>query len=315
MNASDLLSRRPGARRAGARSGRRTTATTRRRRRPSPRAVAVAVLVIGLLGGAWLWLRDSSLVAVRRVTVVGVTGADARQLRRALIVAARNMTTLDVNTSQLHLAVQPYSEVKALHVSTEFPHGLRIDVVEQIPVAAVTVAGRRIVVAADGTLLHDGAGSASLPEIPVAVLPGGTRVTDPSSLNAVAVLGAAPWQLLPRISRVTTEPGHGQVAQLRNGPAIYFGDIGQLAAKWQAAVAVLAEPGSAGAGYVDVSDPQRPVAGAGAASATAGSGSSAASTAAATGTATAPAATGTATAPSVTGTATAPTTTGTSTSG
>jgi hypothetical protein len=53
------------------------------------------------------------------------------------------------------------------------------------------------------------------------------------------------------------------VAQLRNGPSIYFGDANQLAAKWSAAVAVLADSGSAEAVYIDVTDPQRPAAGAG----------------------------------------------------
>jgi cell division protein FtsQ len=48
---------------------------------------------------------------------------------------------------------------------------------------------------------------------------------------------------------------------LRAGPALYFGGAHQLAAKWQSAVAVLANPSSAGAAYIDVSDPSRPAAG------------------------------------------------------
>ncbi len=249
------------------------------RRRLRPRLVAALALVVALPAGGWLWLRDSSLVAVTRVTVQGAAGADSGAVRAALIAAARSMTTLDLDTGQLHIAVQPYPEVRALNVSTQFPHGLRIEVVEQSPVAVVTVAGRRIAVAADGTLLRSSAGTASLPEIPLGVPPGGRRLTGGAARDVVTILAGAPWQLLKRLGQVTTQASHGVVAQLRNGPAVYFGDSRQVAAKWQALIAVLADPGSDGAAYVDVSDPQRPVAGAGgtaAATTSTGSGVSAA---------------------------------------
>jgi hypothetical protein len=40
-----------------------------------------------------------------------------------------------------------------------------------------------------------------------------------------------------------------------------MGDTRRLAAKWRAVVAVLADPGSVGASYIDVTDPGRPAAG------------------------------------------------------
>src|SRR5258708_5656073 len=125
----------------------------RRWGRPSPRVLAIVGLVIVLLGGGWMWLRDSSLVSVRQVTVVGASGQDAGKIRHALIVAAHAMTTLDVNVSALERAVAPYPEVKSIHVSTSFPHGLRIFVVEQYPIAVVSVGGIQTEVASDGTLL------------------------------------------------------------------------------------------------------------------------------------------------------------------
>jgi cell division septal protein FtsQ len=208
-------------------------------------------------------LRDSSLVAVKRVSVSGASGADGPRIRSALIAAARNMTTLDVRMHQLRVAVSPYPAVKDLRVSTQFPHGMRIQVIELNPVAGVVVDGRTIAVAGDGTLLHDVPASGSLPAIPLRVPPGGAQLTDRDALHAVALLAVAPYQLLSRISRVTTVPTHGLVAQLRSGPSIYFGDATRLHAKWAAATAVLADPGSAGAVYIDVTDPGRPAAGAG----------------------------------------------------
>jgi cell division protein FtsQ len=223
--------------------------------------LALAVVLVLALG-VWLWLRDSSLVAVQRVTVTGVSGPDAGRIRSALTRAARNMTTLDVKMDELHTAVVPYPVVKSLSVSTQFPHGMRIRVTEEIPVAEVAVGSRSVAVASDGTLLHDARPGSQLPMIAVGAAPGGTRLTDGGALQVVALLAAAPSQLLSHLSQASTTSAHGLVAQLRNGPSIYFGDLSRLAAKWIAASAVLASHGSDGAEYIDVSDPERPVAGA-----------------------------------------------------
>jgi cell division protein FtsQ len=220
------------------------------------------IVALALLGGGWLWFRDSSLVAVHQVSVTGASGADAGKIRRALTAAARNMTTLDVSMSELRTAVAPYPDVKDVRASTQFPHGIRIHVIEEIPVAAVVVAGRAIAVAGDGTLLNDAVGTSALPRIPLAVAPGGTRLTG-AARGAVSLLAAAPYQMLPRLVQVTTTTRHGLTAEIRNGPSIYFGDSQRLRAKWTAAVAVLADPTSAGAVYIDVSDPERPAAGGG----------------------------------------------------
>jgi cell division septal protein FtsQ len=172
------------------------------------------------------------------------------------------MTTLNVRMSALRTAVAPYPVVKDLQVRTQFPHGLRIHVIEQVPIAAVTAAGRAIAVAADGTLLRDITPAPSLPVIPLPAPPGGPRLTDAAALAAVALVAAAPSPLLAKISQVTDVQSHGLTAQVRGGPSIYFGDATAGDAKWAAAAAVLADPGSAGATYIDVTDPHRPVAGA-----------------------------------------------------
>lgn len=223
--------------------------------------VAIAVVgVLAVLGGAWLWLRDSSIVAVRRVTIAGVYGPDAAQIRSALRLAALNMTTLDVHAGQLRTAVAPYPVVKNVRISTQFPHGMRIQVVEQLPLGALSAGGDAIAASGDGTLLRD-VPTGSLPRIPVAALPGGRRVTDGTALNELALLAAAPARLEARVTQVSTDSTHGLVAQLRSGPSLYFGDGTDLDAKWAAATDVLADASSAGASYIDVTDPARPAAG------------------------------------------------------
>jgi cell division protein FtsQ len=219
----------------------------------------LAVLVA--LAGGWFWFRDSPLVSVRHVTISGESGPDAAQIHTALVSAAHTMSTLDVSMNRLRDAVAPYPIVKDLVVTTQFPHRMRIRVVEQLAVGTVQAGGHKTAVAADGTLLHDVVVSPSLPVIPLGVLPGGARVTNPNALAAVRLLAAAPDPLRAKLSQVTTVAAHGLVAQIRGGPSIYFGDGTELAAKWLAASEVLADPGSAGASYIDVTYPNRPAAG------------------------------------------------------
>jgi cell division protein FtsQ len=232
------------------------------RYRPRPLLIASVLAILLALGGGWLWFRDSSLVAVRRVEVTGASGPDASKIRSSLIIAARNMTTMDANVGQLRSAVEPYPDVKSLKASTQFPHGMRIQVIEQVPVAVVVEASQRVAVAGDGTLLPDVRVRTSLPSISLSVPPGGRRLTG-YALSEVQLLAAAPYQMLAEIDGVTDGAAHGLVAQLRNGPNIYFGDSSQLSTKWTAASAVLADSGSDGAPYIDVTDPNRPAAGAG----------------------------------------------------
>src|SRR5205807_129579 len=91
----------------------------------------------------------------------------------ALTTAATNMTTLDVDMGQLRTAVLPYPAVKDLQVSTDFPHGLHIHVVEDLPVGVIQLAGRTVAVASDGTLLRGVQSVPSLPTIALPVPPGG----------------------------------------------------------------------------------------------------------------------------------------------
>jgi cell division protein FtsQ len=253
----------PGPRSASGRTGTRTRVGRRRLSRRARLALLVTVAAGILLAGAWTWFRDSPLVSVQNVTVTGQSGPDAGQISAALESAARTMSTLDVQLGRLRRAIAPYPVVKDIRVTTQFPHGMHIEVVEQVAVGAIDAGGRKVAVAADGTLLRDVVAPQSLPTIPMNTSPPGPRVTTGTASDAIKLLAAAPSQLAPKISQVTTVTPHGLVAQVRGGPAIYFGDLTELPQKWIAAAEVLADPGSAGALYIDVTDPQRPAAGAG----------------------------------------------------
>jgi cell division protein FtsQ len=225
------------------------------------RRFGIALAALTLLGGGWLWLRDSPLVAVEHVQIAGVQGPDAAGIGAALSAAAQRMSTLDVNVGALRAAVAPFRVVRDLSVSTSFPHGLRIDVVEQPPVAALTVAGVRTAVAADGVVLGPGLLSASLPALAAAGSPlRSGHVQDATVRAELSVLGAAAPMLLGWVERVY-EGHEGLTVAMRNGLLIYFGDATRPHAKWLSAARVLADPSSAGATYVDVRAPERPAAG------------------------------------------------------
>jgi cell division protein FtsQ len=213
------------------------------------------------LGGGWLWLRHSSLVAVRNVRIAGTHGADASAIDSALTAAARRMSTLDVRSAELRAAVSAYPIVARLDVHASFPHSLTIRVVEQLPVAAVTVGGARTAVAADGVVLGAAHLGGSLPALSATVpLTLGERVRTPALLAALAVLGAAPRPLAAQTERAFSG-SKGLTVVLHGGVRAYFGDASRPHAKWLALARVLADPSAAGAAYVDVRVPERPAAG------------------------------------------------------
>jgi cell division protein FtsQ len=267
MIADGVLGRSLRSLRAGSRGVAAGRTRSRTRRRPSRvRRIWLVGVVAGLAAlaaGGWLWLRESGLVAVQRVTVTGLSGPDAGQIRASLVAAARGMTTMDVHLATLRAAVSPYPVVAGLRVSTEFPHGMRISVIERLPVATVAMGGQTVPVAADGTLLRDVAAGGRLPALTLRAAPGGPRVTDSGSIAALRALAAAPADLRERISTAGSDYWHGVVLQLRQGPVVYFGGASRITAKWQAIDALLAAPADAGASYLDVTDPARPAAGVG----------------------------------------------------
>lgn len=257
--------------RAGAKGSQSARASTRLRsarsagerilRRLGPARVAAVLLAVAVVGATWLWLRDSSLVTVKQVTITGVSGPQSGRIRSALTAAAHTMTTLDVQVSRLQTAVAPYPAVKSLRVASDFPHGLRIRVVEELPTAILTAGGRHIAVSADGDVLRGRATKPALTVIPVRALPVGASVTDPQSRQELAALAGAPSRLRGRVASVLDTPAHGIVLKLRAGPSLYFGNSSAMHEKWIAAMAVLANSGSAGAAYIDLTDPSRPAAG------------------------------------------------------
>jgi cell division protein FtsQ len=233
---------------------------------PDPRLrrrLAVAALVAALIAGLYfLWLRDSSLVAVEQVSVTGLTSRDSDRLRAALTSTAETMTTLHVEPERLERAAAAFPVIAAIEVDRDFPHGLTIHVIEHRPAAVVDVNGRNVPIAGDGSVL---AGMPVEGDLPTIEISGGLpqrRLPPGAARDSARVAGGAPAVIARRLESVGREGGaRGVVVQVEDGPEIVFGGAERVAAKWAAAVRVLADEEAAGAAYVDVRIPERPVAG------------------------------------------------------
>jgi cell division protein FtsQ len=229
-------------------------------------ALLTMLVALPLLAGGWLLLRKSSFVAVENVRVSGLHGPQAQAIEAALDGAASHMSTLDVHPAALRTAVASFPVVRSVRAIPSFPHGLRIEVSEQLPVAALTISGQRTAVAADGVVLGPALLSSSLPALSdpqgAAQTQPGEHVQGQSLLAELTVLGATPEPLERFAARVFTSPGgQGLTVAMRNGLLVYFGDAARPHAKWLSLARVLAEETSAGATYIDVRVPERPAAG------------------------------------------------------
>ena len=125
------------------------------------------VVVLALAGGGWMWLRDSSLVAVSDVQITGVTASDGDQVKAALEGAALEMTTLHVREDVLREATANHASVG----STERDHRLPAqadDPRDRAPAGRGARAGkgeRRIPVTGDGILLRGVTADRDLPSL------------------------------------------------------------------------------------------------------------------------------------------------------
>lgn len=250
-----------GARSFGAIRGRRLSLP----RLPSLRIVrrwliVALILAVVLICGYRFWLRDSSLVAIDDVSVTGAEGEPAVQ--GALTRAAEQMTTLHVDQAALEAAVADDPSVLSISTSTDFPHGLTIDVDSREPAGFLPESGA--IVAADGMVLSVGAeppeGLPVIDDDGAGAVEAGTRV-DGGSLALARIVGAVPEPLQSQTTGARIDDEHGPVIEVGQGIELRFGDPAQADRKWAAAAAVLSDPSLRRAVYIDVSVPARPVVG------------------------------------------------------
>ena len=220
--------------------------------------VCLALLPVVGFGG-WMVLRDSSLFSVDQVRIVGLGPSALPVVSDELIAAARSQTTTDFSVGALRAAVARYTLVADVRAQTHFPHGVQIEVVERQPVARLQVGRRWFAVADDGSVVSGLSHAGPLAVVHSSRYPSGGRARDPFVALALRVLVDAPAPLRGRAAAVTIADG-ALTIYLHRGPRLIFGNYALLHAKWDAAAAVLADPSSRGADYIDLRLPSRPAA-------------------------------------------------------
>ena len=217
----------------------------------------IVIPAIGLiaLGAGFLWLRDSSFVEVKTVKVSGLTGSDSKKLEGEIERAARGMTTLHIDNSALARIAGNHPTIKEIRADVSLPNKVTFKLVHHALVARVTTTAGTVAVTSEGELV-DGVKGYRLPRIRVRKKVSGDGLTSRTARASLALLVAAPAAWRKQVKSVYDSP-RGLVADMRNGPKIYFGEGTDPRRQWKAASRLLAEPIVRNAAYIDVSSPGR----------------------------------------------------------
>lgn len=241
----------------------RTAQIAERRRRRGRRlrllVVAGILVVLGLAAGYRFWLRDSSLVAIRDLTIRGIDPRDEQQkpVEEAVRLAVGQMTTLDPQPDRLDRELSRFPRVADARMETSFPRAATVTLSMRRDGSRMGSGGDEKLIATDGTVLGAaGDRGADLPEIRGGEPPAEGRL-EGRDLAQALVLGGVPGKLRPYVRSSRFGEGGVEVT-LSNGLVLAFGEPVQIAQKWRAAAAVIADPNLTDAVYVDLAVPRRP---------------------------------------------------------
>jgi cell division protein FtsQ len=206
--------------------------------------------------------RETPLFAVRDISVGGASPGVESQVRKALRErAGSSLFALDLDAARSDVAALP--TVASVAFDRAYPHTLRVTIVPERPVAVVRQAADSYLVSERGRVIArvERTAQPALARIwvkrDVRLDPGG--LVDGDLLTAVgAVAPLADGRFPSRVVSVAT--ANGLTLRLRSGLELRLGDTHDVDLKLAVAARVLRVLPS-GSGYLDVSVPDRPVAG------------------------------------------------------
>jgi cell division protein FtsQ len=231
---------------------------------PSGRSILIGLALLALALGAYAGARETSVFAVRTVEVRGGTPAIRAQVRAALAPdLGKSLLRVDGGDVERRLASIP--DVHSFRYDRAFPHTLSLVIRPERPVLVVRSGEDAFLVAASGRVLRPLAHPrrSSLPRFwmkkDVVVRTGqqlpGRAVAAPVAL---AALQGTPLPGGVKLVRVGSDE---LTLVLGGGVEVRLGDPADLRLKLAIARRILRSTGAAatGAGYLDVSVPERPV--------------------------------------------------------
>ena len=230
---------------------------------PSGRSLLTGILILLVGVGLYAAARGTSAFAVQRLAVEGASPEVAAEVRKAL-APALGESLIEVDLDELGWRAANVPMVASASLDRSFPHTLRIEVREEVPVAVLRQGASSWLAAAGGRVVAelDRGARPALPRVwlgrDAEVSLGETLVgLQRRAIVAVAPLVSTPLPV-PVASVASTRSELTLV--LRDRFELRLGNATELALKLEVARRVL--PQLAGWGdYLDVSVPERPVAG------------------------------------------------------
>jgi cell division protein FtsQ len=231
---------------------------------PSGRSLLLGFGLIALCAGGYLAARQTSVFAVRDIEVSGTRPLVGRRVEEALApLRGKSLLSMDAAAIDRRLATLP--DVKLISYDRAFPHTARIVVWAERPVAVLRHGPGAWLVSERGRILQ------RLGDHPVSKLPRiwvaeasipseGALLSDDEALTPALTLGRA-LTIDRRFFaglREARELDGNLVLVLRTGTEVRLGGRDELALKIAVAQRILGLV-EAGAQYVDVSVPERPV--------------------------------------------------------
>ena len=230
---------------------------------PSGRSLLVGFLILLTAVGLYAAARTTSAFAVEQIAVEGAPPDVAAQVRKALSPAVGE-SLLEIDLAGLAHRAENVPMVAGASFDRAFPHTLRIAVVPEVPVAVLRQ-GASSWLAAEGGRVVAELGRGARPRLPRIWLKRdveirlGDRVGG-LPLRAVTAVAPLRSQPLPVAVGSVVATREELTLVLRTGLELRLGDGSDLPVKLEVARHVLPELAGAG-GYLDLSVPERPVAG------------------------------------------------------
>lgn len=230
---------------------------------PSGRSLALAFALVACAVAFIVLARETSMFAVQRIEVSGAEAGLARDVERAL-ADELGRSLLKVDPAAAKRAVEALPAVLSARLDRAFPHTLEVAVVPERPVAVVRQGAASYLVSARGRVVAELERGAErrLPRIwvtrEVAIEVGALAQGD----LRPAVTAVAPLRGVVLPGRVVNVRATGDelTLVLRPGRELRLGDPTDVRLKLAVAARVLPLLGPESV-YLDVSVPERPVAG------------------------------------------------------
>jgi len=233
---------------------------------PPPRhrpllVIVAALLLVGVAVGAYFLARETALFALDRIKVEGAPPSVAAEVRSTLdYYRGDSLVAFDSAQAARRLASVP--EVAAARFDRAFPHTLKVRVRLERPVAVLRQGIDAWLVSASARVLRKL--ERPYPRLPRIWVPRSADITvnatlgGPGARGVAAVAPLRPLRVGADVRQVLTADGELTLV-LASGTQLRLGNSGDLRLKLSIAKQLL--PLTTGAAYVDVSVPERPVAG------------------------------------------------------